>query len=147
MSLSKLKRGLLSFGEKKLSIDASANQSLTTIVAEAERIRDTHDGLDLVVVDYIQLVRGMRMKTETREEEIARVSGGLKQLAKKLGCPVFTATQLNIDGQTRESRAIEQDCDCLMIIADTGIEIKKLRNGIRNVTLPLILDGQHQKFV
>jgi replicative DNA helicase len=146
-SLEKMKQILTRFSDKKLSVDDSANQSLNSIVAEAERIRDRTGSLDLVVVDYIQLVRGNRQAKESREEEVARVSGGLKQLSKKLGCPVFTATQLNAENQTRESRAIEQDCDCLMIIADKGIEVAKLRNGIRNVTLPLLLDGSHQRFV
>ena len=146
-SLEKMKRILTGFAEKKLSVDDSANQSLNSIVAEAERVRDRTGSLDLVVVDYIQLVRGNRHKGESREEEVARVSGGLKQLSKKLGCPVFTATQLNAENQTRESRAIEQDCDCLLIIAANGIEVIKLRNGIRNVTLPLLLDGSHQRFV
>jgi replicative DNA helicase len=129
-----------------LWIDASAGQSLETIRSEAQRLRDMHGGLSLVVVDYLQLIRGGRSKNESREEEIARVSGGLKQLAKELRCPVLSASQLNEAGQTRESRAIEQDADALLFIAEDGIKIGKLRNGPRNDVLPLFLNGEAQRF-
>lgn len=129
-----------------LWIDASAGQSLETIRAEAIRLRDMNGGLALVVVDYLQLIRGGRTKNETREEEIARVSGGLKQLAKELRCPVLSASQLNEAGQTRESRAIEQDADALLFIAEDGIKVGKLRNGPRNDVLPLFLNGEAQRF-
>jgi len=129
-----------------LWIDPTAGQSLETIRAEAQRLRDMHGGLALVVVDYLQLIRGGRTKNETREEEIARVSGGLKQLAKELRCPVLSASQLNEAGQTRESRAIEQDADALLFIGDDGIKIGKLRNGPRNDVLPLFLNGEAQRF-
>ena len=132
--------------DHRLWIDASAGQSLETIRAEAQRLRDMHGGLALVVVDYLQLVRGTRARHETREEEIARVSGGLKQLAKELRCPVLSASQLNDAGQTRESRAIEQDADALLYITEDGIKIGKLRNGPRNDVLPLFLSGAMQRF-
>ena len=109
-------------------------------------MRDTQGGIDLVVVDYLQLVRGNRSSRESREEEVARVSGGLKQLAKALRCPVISASQLNDNNQVRESRAIEQDCDALLFIAEDGIKVGKMRNGRRDQVLPLALDGVHQQF-
>jgi replicative DNA helicase len=129
-----------------LWIDASAGQSIETIQVEAERIRDSHGSISLVVVDYIQLIRGSRNRGESREEEIARASGAMKQLAKHLGCPVLSASQLNEQGQTRESRAIEQDADCLLYIVDDGIKIGKLRSGTRDGVLPLHLNGAMQRF-
>jgi replicative DNA helicase len=110
------------------------------------QLRDTHGSLDLIVVDYIQLIRGNRGNRESREEEVARVSGGLKQLAKAMKCPVISASQLNDLNQVRESRAIEQDADALLFIADNGIKIGKLRNGQRDTLLPLLLNGQYQQF-
>jgi len=130
-----------------LWIDASAGQSLETITAEAQRIRDSHGSLALVVVDYLQLIRGGRSRNETREEEVARASGGLKQLAKELNCPVLSASQLNEQFQTRESRAIGHDADAVLIISDDGIKIAKMRNGIRDSLLPLKLDGRFQRFI
>ena len=129
-----------------LWIDASAAQSIESITAEARRIRDSHGSLALVVVDYLQLIRGGRSRNEMREEEVARVSGGLKQLAKALKCPVLSASQLNEQGQTRESRAISQDADAVLIIADDGIRIAKMRNGVRDSVLNLKIDGRFQQF-
>lgn len=130
-----------------LWIDDSANQTTDSILHEAVRLRDAHGSLSLVVVDYLQLIRGNRQRGESREEEVARVSGGLKQLAKELQCPVISATQLNEQGQSRESRAIEQDADAAFWIFDDGVKVIKLRNGVRNDLLPLCLEGAYQRFV
>lgn len=146
MQLEQIKRGITSLSTAPLWIDATSNQTIDSIVAESERIRDANGGLSLVVVDYLQLIRGNRSKNESREEEIARVSGALKQLAKHLKCPVLSATQLNEQNQTRESRAIEQDADALLFICDDGIKIGKLRNGQRDSVLNLTLDGSIQRF-
>lgn len=132
--------------ESPLWIDASAGQSIDTIANEAEMIRDRSGGLKLVVVDYLQLIRGNRSRGESREEEVARVSGGLKQLAKRLACPVLSASQLNEEGKTRESRSIEQDADVLLGIFEDGVKIGKMRNGERGRVLPLYLNGEMQKF-
>ena len=145
--LQKIQRGVEQISSAPLWIDSSSNQSIDSIAAEAERIRDLHGSLDLVVVDYLQLIRGSRSSRESREEEVARVSGGLKQLAKHLQCPVISASQLNDNNQVRESRAIEQDADALLFICDDGLKVGKLRNGRRDVVLPLRLNGQYQEFV
>lgn len=129
-----------------LWIDDSSGQNLDTITAEATRIRDSHGSLALVVVDYIQLIRDKRSRDELREQEVARTSGGLKQLAKALGCPVLSASQLNDDGRVRESRAITHDADSVLIIAEDGIKVLKMRNGQRNAVLPLKLNGEFQRF-
>jgi replicative DNA helicase len=142
----KIQTAIAKIKDSPLWIDASAGQSIDTITVEAEMIRDREGKLDLIVVDYLQLIRGNRSKGESREEEVARVSGGLKQLAKKLSCPVLSASQLNEEGKTRESRAIEQDADVLLGIFDEGIKVGKLRNGERGTLLPLYLNGEMQKF-
>ena len=144
--MAKIKRGVENLIASNLWVDCSPGQTLDTIETEAERIRDVNGSISLVVVDYLQLIRGSRGRGESREEEIAKVSGGLKQLAKRLQCPVISATQLNDSGQTRESRAIEQDADALLMIVEDGIKICKLRNGQRDSTLSLVLDGQYQRF-
>jgi len=130
----------------RMWIDASGGQSIDTIEGECERIRDIEGRIDLVIVDYLQIIRGRRNKGDSREQEIASISGGLKQLAKTMGCPVITGTQLNDDGKTRESRAIEQDADVWLVISDGGLKMAKVRNGPRGATLPLALDGGAQRF-
>lgn len=130
----------------RIWIDGSSGQTLDSIASEAERIRDIEGALSLIVVDYIQIVTGQRQRNETKEQEIARISSGLKQLAKKMECPVITGSQLNEAGQTRDSRAIEQDSDALLLIEEKGILLKKVRNGERGGIINLALDGSAQRF-
>lgn len=64
--------------------------------------------LNLCVVDYVQQV-GSTMTNVNREQQMSEVSGRLQRLQKRLGCPLFTGSQLNEDGKARESRAIFND--------------------------------------
>jgi len=121
-------------------------QTVDEICSHAERTRDL-GGLDLLVVDYLQLVGVTRNSHRTREQEVAEISRRLKTLSKKLRCPVLTASQLNDQGQVRESRAIAQDADVLLSIVDDGILVAKARNARRGDVLPLRLDGSIQRFV
>lgn len=144
--MQRIQTALAEFSNARLWMDATARQTLDTISAEAERIRDIEGRIDLIVVDYIQIVNGERNRNESREQEIARVSSGLKQLAKAMECPVITGTQLNEAGQTRESRAIEQDSDVLLMIQEDGLLMKKVRNGARGGIINICLDGEQQRF-
>ena len=74
------------------------------------------------------------------------MSRGLKALAKSLGCPVFTASQLNDQGRMRESRAIGQDADVVLVVEAEGIRGLKVRNGERGQLFPLVLNGELQRF-
>lgn len=142
----KVQAAIAEMSRSKMWIDASSGHSIASIQAESERIRDIEGRVDLIVVDYIQIIKGIRNKGDSREQEIASISGGLKQLAKKLECPIITGTQLNDDGKTRESRAIEQDADVLMLIQEKGLLLKKVRNGQRDQLINLALDGANQRF-
>jgi len=146
IDLDRVQRAVREVSAMPLWLDASGNQSIDTIAGECERIRDIEGRLDLHVADYIQIIRGRRERGDSREQEIASISGGLKKLAKAMGCPVLSGTQLNDSGQTRESRAIEQDADVLMLISDAGLKMHKVRNGKRGEVLPLELDGANQRF-
>lgn len=128
----------------------SADLSIDAISGHCIRIKES-EGLDLVVIDYIQLVSSPRIKGQNREQEVATISKACKQLAKRLKCPVLTATQLNEQNQARESRAIENDSDNLLMIehgkdGTCGIHVWKCRNGKRGVIYPAEMDGLHQKF-
>jgi len=142
----KIQRSLEKIKEFNFWIDDAANQTIDHITAESSTIMDEAGRLDLIVVDYLQLISGDRKRHENREQEVARISRGLKQLSKQMGCPVISATQLNEQGQTRESKAIAQDSDALLFIVDDGIKIGKLRNGKRDAVLPLRLEGKYQCF-
>jgi replicative DNA helicase len=93
------------------------------IEATCRQVKHRH-GLDLVVIDYLQL---MSCRAESREQQIATLSRSLKQLARRLGCPVLVLSQLNraVEARTckrpqlsdlRESGAIEQDADQVMLL-------------------------------
>lgn len=74
------------------------------------------DGLDLLVVDYLQLVEIEQARNITREQAVAAVSRGLKNLSVQLDCHVIALSQLNEDGMMRESRAIKNDASVVIKI-------------------------------
>jgi replicative DNA helicase len=90
--------------------------TISDIMSEAERFVSDR-GVQLIVVDYIQRVVPIGKKSnENREREIASISSGLKNIAFKNDIPVIALSQLNDDLRARESRAIEQDMDKMVII-------------------------------
>jgi len=140
--LAKMKKAMKILQESKIKI--FDNPSMTTDFIESQC--EDSDEVDLVVVDYVQLIESVNKGKESREQEVARISKKLKQLAKKLDCPVVTPSQINDDGKLRESRAIGHDADIVLTIWETGINVTKNRNGKSGVTLPLQLNGLLQKF-
>lgn len=139
-------RGVESMTTSKVWIDDTPNQTMEHIEAECQRIKDITGSLDLIVIDYMQIVKGERLRGENREQEVARISMAGKQLAKKFAVPVLSASQLNGNGEVRESKALEQDADTLLFIADDGVKVAKMRNGKRDSILRLFLHGEKQSF-
>ncbi|MBN2397977.1 MAG: replicative DNA helicase, partial [Deltaproteobacteria bacterium] len=147
--------------EAPVFIDDTPAISVLEIKAKARRLK-AESGLDLIIVDYLQLMRG-RDPSVPREQEISEISRSLKSLAKELDVPVIALSQLNrqVESRTdkrpqladlRESGAIEQDADVIMFIyrdevynksednpekGKAEIRIEKQRNGpigVANVT-------------
>ncbi len=139
-------------GQAKIYIDDSPSLSVMELRAKARRLKkDPEANLGLVVVDYLQLMRGGG--EESREQEISSISRSLKALAKELNIPVIALSQLNrqvelrqdkqpVMADLRESGAIEQDADIIAFLyrdeqyhkdsADAGtakVIIAKQRNG------------------
>jgi len=79
-------------------------------------------GTKLAVVDYVQLVDGRTRRDQSREQEVAEVALALKTLAGQLGMSIIAGSQVNDAGEVRESRAIEQHADALIVLerADIG---------------------------
>ncbi len=105
-------------------IDDSSYLTVTDVRAKCRRLQRRH-GLDLVVIDYLQLMQGRTR--ENRQQEIAEISRGLKNLARELRVPIIALSQLNRAleartdkrpqlGDLRESGAIEQDSDIVLFI-------------------------------
>ena len=128
-------------------IDDSAAPTSLEIRAKARRLHAKHN-LGLLVIDYLQLIRG-HQRTESRVQEVSEISRSLKALAKELNIPVLALSQLSraIEqrggtkepqlSDLRESGSIEQDADVVMFIhrrdenqkSQAQIHIKKHRNG------------------
>ena len=149
---SKMRRGMIEYGDWKshiypaadrltkapILIDDSAAPNILELRAKARRFRgnpkyfpassDGRTPLGLMVVDYLQLARGLGgRREESREREIAEISRGLKALAKDLRIPIIAVSQLNRGlerredkrpqlSDLRESGAIEQDADMILFI-------------------------------
>ena len=119
--------------EAKIFIDDTPGISLTEMRAKARRLRQMSGGLDLIVIDYLQLMTGSTggpgaKKYENRTQEVSAVSRGLKALAKELNVPVVALSQLSRASEQRggdkkpmlsdlrESGSIEQDADVVAFI-------------------------------
>ena len=138
--------------DKRLYVDDTPALTPTEVRSRARRVAREAGGLDLIVVDYLQLMRTAD-KSESRTGEISEISRSLKALAKEMRCPVVALSQLNralesrpdrrpVMSDLRESGAIEQDADVILFIyrdevynedtEDKGIAeiiIGKQRNG------------------
>lgn len=118
------------------------------------RLRQLHarKPLDLVVLDYIQLVEhSTGRKGETRQEIVAQISRTCKRVAGELNCVLVGLSQLNEEGKLRESRAIGQDANAIIAVEkdDKGgraIRVVAQRNGESNVTADVQWLPQFTKF-
>jgi len=153
--------------ESKMFIDDTPALTPSELRARCRRISREH-GLDLVVVDYLQLMQ-VAGTTENRATEISEISRSLKAMAKELSVPVIALSQLNrsLESRTdkrpvmsdlRESGAIEQDADVILFIyrdevydedsVDKGLAeiiISKQRNGPIG-KVKLAFRGQYTRF-
>ncbi|WP_225812163.1 DnaB-like helicase C-terminal domain-containing protein [Streptomyces spinosus] len=84
-------------------------------------------GLDLLVVDYLQLVEVEQSRTITQEQAGASVSRGLKNLSVQLDCHVIVLSQLNDDSRKRESRAIRIDASVVIKVERPDAESRSRR--------------------
>jgi replicative DNA helicase len=112
--------------EAPIFIDDTSDIGALEMRAKARRLKMEHSGLSLIIVDYLQLMRG-KGSFERREQEISEISRSLKALAKELDVPVVALSQLNRGveqrhekvptlADLRESGAIEQDADVILFL-------------------------------
>lgn len=114
----------IEFKKAPLWIDDASNSSILDIRAKARRLH-TKNPLGLIIIDYLQLIRGTDARVQ-REQQIAEISRGIKGMAKELDIPVVVLSQLNRDSERenrsprlsdlRESGSIEQDADVVMML-------------------------------
>ncbi len=118
--------------ESPIYIDDTAGLSILELRAKARRMKDK-GGIELIVVDYLQLARGTSSRAkDNRQLEIAEISAGLKGLAKEMNIPVIVVAQLNRQPEARtggkprlsdlrESGAIEQDADLVGLLVRSEV--------------------------
>jgi replicative DNA helicase len=144
-------------------IDDAPHQTVIRIAATASRIHRKHK-LGLVVIDYLQLIRPTNTRVP-RHEQVAEMSRELKLLAKQLQAPVLLLAQLNRDSERenrrprvsdlRESGAVEQDSDTIMLLHQEGegtdgtqnieLIVGKQRNGPKG-SIRLRYEGRFFRF-
>jgi replicative DNA helicase len=113
--------------ETKIYLDDTPGISVLEMRAKARRLKNEQKALDLLIVDYLQLMSG-RGRNESRQQEVSQISRELKMLAKELNVPLVALSQLSRAPETRtgshkpqlsdlrESGSIEQDADVVMFI-------------------------------
>lgn len=163
----KLADALGTLADAPLYIDDSPNITMLEIMSKCRRLKQ-RGGLDLIIVDYLQLMSSHK-KVENRQQEVAEISRAMKMLAKELNIPVIALSQLNRGVETRtdkrpmladlrESGSVEQDADIVMFVyrdevydpesPDQGVAeliISKHRNGATG-TVKLAFLGHVTKF-
>lgn len=154
--------------DSKIYIDDTAGTSIMEMRSKCRRLKIEH-GMDLIVIDYLQLMSGSRGSSESRQQEVSEISRSIKALAKEMHCPVVALSQLSrapeqrsdhrpMLSDLRESGSIEQDADLVMFLyrdeyyneetEDRNIAeciISKQRNGPVG-TVKLAWLGQYSKF-
>jgi len=163
-----LSRAMAPLSRANVFIDDTPAITAMEMRAKCRRLKMEH-GLDLVMIDYLQLMSGDG-KNESRQQEISNISRSLKALAREIDCPVIALSQLSrapelradhrpILSDLRESGAIEQDADIVMFLyrdeyyfPDSEkkglgeVIIAKQRNG-ETGTIELAWLGEYTKFV
>jgi len=128
----KLQTALSQLVEARMFIDDSAGATVSEMRAKARRLKQNNGGLDLIIIDYLQLMSATlpgasRKGYENRVQEVSAISRGLKAMAKELQVPVVALSQLSRSNEKRddkrpmlsdlrESGSIEQDADVVAFI-------------------------------
>ena len=160
--------GIGIIGNSPLTIDDTPGISISELRSKCRK-KKLESGLDLVIIDYLQLMSGSSRRSESRQQEISEISRSLKALARELNAPVIALSQLSRACETRtdhrpmlsdlrESGAIEQDADVVMFLyrddyynKDTDnpnvaeVIIAKQRNGPIG-TINLVWMPEYTKF-
>ena len=121
----KLAHSMSTLAKAKIFIDDTPGINVMEMRAKCRRLKMEH-GLDLVMIDYLQLMNS-HIKSDSRQQEISAISRALKILAREMDCPVIALSQLSrapelradhrpILSDLRESGAIEQDADIVMFL-------------------------------
>jgi len=141
--LVKLTKAIAKIQKAQLFIDPTGGLSIAEFRAKAMRLKKQYD-IDLIVVDYLQLMHDESRAKDGRQNEVAGISGGIKKLAKDLKIPILVLAQLNREvdkaagnvpvrpklAHLRESGTIEQDADIVTFLHRDREETKNIADGV-----------------
>jgi replicative DNA helicase len=148
--MEKIRHGVDQIARLPIWIRDESSLNCLQLRAAVRRMVAVHK-VKLVVVDYIQLLEPTNTK-DSRERQVAEASRTLKTLAKELGIVIIALTQLNSDGASRESRAIEHDCDLFLTISQDEKDQSswflniKLARACPRASIPLTFRSQYLRF-
>jgi replicative DNA helicase len=148
--MAKIRFGVAEISKLPIWIRDESSLNCLQLRAAARRMVAVHN-IRLLVVDYIQLLEPTNTK-DSRERQVAEASRTLKTLAKELSITIIALTQLNSNGDSRESRAIEHDCDLFLTISrEENDEDKwylniKLARACPRASIPLTFKPEHLRF-
>ncbi|HEV3123222.1 MAG TPA: replicative DNA helicase [Candidatus Dormibacteraeota bacterium] len=145
---SKIAQAMDKLTQAELWIDDTPALSIESLRARARRMKAQHN-IALVVVDYLQLMRGGRQ--ESRVQEVSDISSGLKSIAKELNVPVLALSQLSRESERRTDRkpqlsdlrdsgSIEQDADIVLFLYRQGMHDQEID---RNQTLLVVAKNRN----
>jgi len=165
-----LEGGMQTLSLLNIFFDDSAAVSVADIRAKCRKLKQ-EDKLEFVVIDYLQLIKG-DSRSGNRQEEVAKISRSLKEMARELKIPVLALSQLSRDvekredkrpvlADLRESGSIEQDADIVLFLyrndyyqrdpdkktGDVELIVAKNRQGAAGVMLPFRFDTEFSRFL
>jgi replicative DNA helicase len=131
----------------EIYIDDSSIVTVAQLQAKLKRLAQQIGGIDLVLIDYLQLMHGDRRHRDNRVQEVSEISRGLKMIARDLDVPVIAAAQLSrapemrqphipMLSDLRESGSIEQDADVVMFLYREDIYVTREEWEVRNFDQP-----------
>ena len=133
-----------------LFIDDTPGITVAEMRSKARRLQ-AEKGLDLIIVDYLQLMQGSqgRRQAENRQQEISEISRSLKSLARELKVPVIALSQLSRSVESRqvkrpmlsdlrESGSLEQDADIVAFLYREGYYQQEIEDSSKNITEVII---------
>ena len=148
--MSRISQGANQIAKLPIWIRDESSLNCLQLRAAVRRMVAVHN-VKMVVVDYIQLLEPTNTK-DSRERQVAEASRTLKTLAKELGIVIIALTQLNSDGASRESRAIEHDSDLFLTISQDEKDQSswflniKLARACPRASIPLTFRSEYLRF-
>ena len=150
----KFNEALSQLEDTNLFLDDTPGITIGEIRSKCRRLKTSSSGLDLVIIDYLQLISGGKNYGANRQQEISDISRSLKMLAMELNIPIIALAQLSrsvesredkrpLMSDLRESGSIEQDADIVAFLYRDDYYKKELRND-NNTSISELIIGKHR---